>query len=133
MTSPRREAKRERSKAAELARIEAAKRRKKLRTIAVLAVLAVILSAAGIIANVAGGDDKKDETASSSSSDANKRPSRAVTGDTPCPAVEGESFRATGFEKAPPMCIDPAKKYTATFDTSEGKVVVDLDTTKTPN
>jgi cyclophilin family peptidyl-prolyl cis-trans isomerase len=30
------------------------------------------------------------------------------------------------------MCIDPAKKYTATFDTTEGAIVVQLDTAKTP-
>jgi cyclophilin family peptidyl-prolyl cis-trans isomerase len=30
------------------------------------------------------------------------------------------------------MCIDAAKKYTATFDTSEGTVVVDLNTKLTP-
>ncbi|NBN89798.1 MAG: peptidylprolyl isomerase, partial [Actinobacteria bacterium] len=40
--------------------------------------------------------------------------------------------RVTTFEKAPPMCIDAAKSYTATFDTSEGKIEVALDTAKTP-
>ncbi len=31
------------------------------------------------------------------------------------------------------MCINANKTYTATFDTSEGKVIVNLDTKKTPN
>ena len=31
------------------------------------------------------------------------------------------------------MCIDPAKTYTATFDTTAGTVVEKLDTTTTPN
>ena len=30
------------------------------------------------------------------------------------------------------MCIDAKKSYTATFDTSEGTIVIALDTTKTP-
>lgn len=30
------------------------------------------------------------------------------------------------YKAAPPMTIDPKKKYTATFDTSKGEIVVDL-------
>ena len=59
-------------------------------------------------------------------------PGASLTGDTKCPAVDGSQARVTKFEKAPPMCIDAAKKYTATFDTTEGSIVVDLDTAKTP-
>jgi cyclophilin family peptidyl-prolyl cis-trans isomerase len=59
-------------------------------------------------------------------------PGATLTGDTKCPAVDGSQARATKFEKAPPMCIDAAKKYTATFDTTEGTIVVNLDTAKTP-
>ena len=59
-------------------------------------------------------------------------PGATLTGDTKCPAVDGSQARVTKFEKAPPMCIDASKKYTATFDTTEGSIVVDLDTAKTP-
>ncbi len=59
-------------------------------------------------------------------------PGASLTGDTKCPAVDGSQARVTKFEKAPPMCIDAAKKYTATFDTTEGSIVIDLDTAKTP-
>lgn len=55
-----------------------------------------------------------------------------LTGDTPCPKADGSSPRTTGFAKAPPMCIDPKKTYTATFDTSAGVVKVALDTKRTP-
>jgi cyclophilin family peptidyl-prolyl cis-trans isomerase len=55
-----------------------------------------------------------------------------ITGATPCPATDGSSPRTTSFAKAPPTCIDPTKTYTATFDTTEGKVVVALDAKKTP-
>jgi len=58
---------------------------------------------------------------------------QTITGDTPCPKADGSSPRASKFAKAPPVCTSIVKKYTATFDTSEGKIVVDLDMTKTPS
>jgi cyclophilin family peptidyl-prolyl cis-trans isomerase len=36
------------------------------------------------------------------------------------------------FDAAPQECIDPAATYTATFRTSEGDIVVDLDTASVP-
>ncbi len=56
----------------------------------------------------------------------------SVTGDTPCPAADGSEERTTSFEKAPPMCIDVAKTYTATLTTTEGDVVIELDTESAP-
>ena len=60
-------------------------------------------------------------------------PGAQVTGKTPCPKTDGSEARTTKFENAPTMCIDAKKTYTATFDTTEGKIVVDLDTKNTPN
>lgn len=60
-------------------------------------------------------------------------PGEKITGDTPCPKADGTQKRTTVFEKAPKLCIDPAKTYTATFDTSEGKIEVSLNTKTTPN
>src|SRR5271157_2388336 len=43
---------------------------------------------------------------------------------------------AKQYPAAPPMAIDPNKKYTATFDTTKGKIVADLfakDAPKTVN
>lgn len=59
-------------------------------------------------------------------------PGNTITGDTACPKVDGTEERVTKFEKAPPMCIDATKTYTAVFDTSEGEIQVLLDTAKTP-
>lgn len=59
-------------------------------------------------------------------------PGKTISGDTPCPKADGTEARVTTFEKAPPMCIDAAKTYTAVFDTSEGEIEVLLDTAKTP-
>ncbi|MDQ1424045.1 MAG: hypothetical protein QOD72_1543, partial [Acidimicrobiaceae bacterium] len=47
-------------------------------------------------------------------------PGATLTGDTPCPAVDGSSARTIMFAKAPPMCIDATKTYTATISTSKG-------------
>ncbi len=106
-----------------------------------------------LIFNVTGGDDTStvspadtvldttsdtavdapvDSTAPVATTPVVTAPGASLTGDTKCPAVDGSQARVTKFEKAPPMCIDAAKKYTATFDTTEGSIVVDLDTAKTP-
>ena len=58
---------------------------------------------------------------------------QAITGPTPCPKPDGSSPRVSQFAKAPPLCLDPTKHYTATFDTSQGSIAVALDTTTTPN
>jgi cyclophilin family peptidyl-prolyl cis-trans isomerase len=49
-----------------------------------------------------------------------------------CPAVEGEAERVDSFNGPMENCIDPSKSYTAIFDTTEGEIVVELDTTNTP-
>jgi cyclophilin family peptidyl-prolyl cis-trans isomerase len=59
-------------------------------------------------------------------------PGKTITGDTACPKADGTEERATKFAKAPPICIDATKTYTAVFDTSEGEIEVLLDTAKTP-
>ena len=55
---------------------------------------------------------------------------QSLTGATPCPTAT--SPRVSHFAQAPPMCIDPSKTYTATFNTTEGNIVVALDTKTTP-
>ena len=73
------------------------------------------------------------ETAESASTiPATTVPGKTISGDTPCPKADGTEARVTKFEKAPPMCIDAAKTYTAVFDPSEGEIEVLLDTAKTP-
>lgn len=56
---------------------------------------------------------------------------RTITGDTPCPAAEGEE-RVAAFAKAPPLCIDEDKTYVARIVTTEGEMTVDLDTKDRP-
>jgi cyclophilin family peptidyl-prolyl cis-trans isomerase len=54
-------------------------------------------------------------------------PGEELSGPTPCPEADGSSARTTGFAEPPPMCIDPATSYTATFDTTAGQISVRLD------
>jgi cyclophilin family peptidyl-prolyl cis-trans isomerase len=44
-----------------------------------------------------------------------------------CPNADGSSDKRQSFDGAPPMCIDPAKTYTATMDTSLGELTIALD------
>ncbi len=44
----------------------------------------------------------------------------AVTGETPCPAVDGSSPRTTSFEQPPPVCIEETGRYRAVIQTSVG-------------
>ena len=53
-------------------------------------------------------------------------------GSTACPAADGTAKRTLAFAKAPKNCLTPGKSYEATFDTTAGKVVVDLDTKNAP-
>jgi cyclophilin family peptidyl-prolyl cis-trans isomerase len=103
-----------------------------------LGIPAIVL-ALFLVVNVFSGDDNStsdtvasDTTVTQSTINATTIPGVPVTGDTPCPKTDDTQARSTKFEKAPTMCIDPAKSYTASFDTSEGQIVVELDTEKTP-
>jgi peptidylprolyl isomerase len=49
-----------------------------------------------------------------------------------CPAADGSSPRRTQFPEAPPMCIDPARRYTAEVVTSLGTLVIALDAVSAP-
>ena len=103
-------------------------------------ILVVIVGGVFILAQVTK-DDKTtsttttvagDTTTTASTVTATTAPGATIDGDTPCPTTDGTAERTIAFKSAPPMCIDAAKTYLATFDTSEGVVVVTLDTTNTP-
>jgi peptidylprolyl isomerase len=49
------------------------------------------------------------------------------------PAVDGSSAKRQRFDGPPPMVIDPAKRYTATLDTSLGEVTIALDAAGAPS
>jgi cyclophilin family peptidyl-prolyl cis-trans isomerase len=58
-------------------------------------------------------------------------PAGFTYGTGPCPP-ENVTEPVRTFSDAPQLCIDPAATYTATFRTSEGDIVVDLDTAEVP-
>ena len=57
---------------------------------------------------------------------------RAITGETPCPAVDGSEVRASTFENAPSNCLDANKTYTAVVTTNKGEFTIVLDQKKAP-
>jgi peptidylprolyl isomerase len=48
------------------------------------------------------------------------------------PPFDGSAPKQQQFPRAPEMGIDPAKRYTATMDTSLGEIVIALDPVKAP-
>lgn len=118
-----------RQKLDDLAKQQQRKRTRKLATRAAI-FIAVVVGVALII-SVSGGSD------SSSTSDttvATTAPveSRAITGDTPCPATDGSEARAATFEKAPSNCLEDGKTYTAVVTTNKGEFTIELDQNKAP-
>jgi cyclophilin family peptidyl-prolyl cis-trans isomerase len=123
-----------------------AQRRRQLRSLGLL--LGGLLVVAFLISVVSGGDNKKTDVSAQGSSTTTPDSTApdgsspvevvlpgkgaSITGDTPCPPADGSAKRTTGFEKAPPTCIKDGATYTATIDTTEGTVVVDLDAKAAP-
>ncbi|HZQ26383.1 MAG TPA: peptidylprolyl isomerase [Acidimicrobiales bacterium] len=134
--------KRQRQKAGRQQRQEqiraAQKRRRQRNQIIFLAGVAVLVAAVAFLSTRGGGKSTSSKTSTTA---ANGGPptgkpvatSESITGDTPCPKADGSSKATFKFAKTPPMCIDPAKTYTAHVSTSEGDFDIALDTKKTPN
>ena len=134
MPDPKRERQRQNREAARAAQLEAARQAKKKQSairLAVVAGLAVVLAV--LAAALFGGKDDKDTTAAGDTT--TTTPGAPTT--TVDPAVLArvqcndtkppDNPNRPTFKEPPPMTIDPAKKYTATIDTSCGKITVDLD------
>ena len=51
---------------------------------------------------------------------------------TDCPEPDGSSPKKRKFDGAPPMCIDPARSYTAEMVTTKGTMVIALDPAAAP-
>jgi cyclophilin family peptidyl-prolyl cis-trans isomerase len=108
------------------------KRRQRWRTVRNFGLIVVAIVAAIVVISLRSGSDNKPVSTSSSSSSSPPSPAAFSFGTGPCPNADGSSPRTIDFTAAPQKCIDPAKTYTATFDTSAGTFVVKLDTTTTP-
>ncbi len=53
-------------------------------------------------------------------------------GSGPCPPADGSGPTVLDFDGPQPLCLDPAKQYTAVFDTTAGEMRISLDTFSTP-
>jgi cyclophilin family peptidyl-prolyl cis-trans isomerase len=115
----------------DLAKQEQRKRTRKLATRAAI-FIAVVVGVALII-SVSGGSNSTSTTDTTLGSSAvAPTEGRAITGDTPCPAVDGSEARASTFEKAPSNCLDAGKTYTAVVTTNKGEFTIVLDQKKAP-
>jgi len=138
--------KRQRQDEGRLMRLEAQRaatqkvqRKRQFRTLALI-IGAIVAVAAGIAIFSADDADKDTSTADSSSTTVDtSNPNvvlpgagASIKGKTPCPPADGSAERTTSFEQAPPMCIDAAKAYTATLETTEGDIVIELDAKNAP-
>ena len=132
--------KRQRKKAGRQAQQQAAaaarRRQSRRRTIIVtVVILAIVALIAGVTGAFSGGSSKNVSSTGSSTTQAPPSTVKgaAISGDTPCPKADGSSPRTTSFAKAPPMCIDPAKTYTATMQTTQGgPITIALDAKQAP-
>lgn len=83
-----------------------------------------------MIARLSGNDDTSNTSATTAAPVTN--PAGIVEGNTECPKTDGSQEQVTSFSSSMKKCIDETKSYTATFDTSEGEIVVELDTAGVP-
>lgn len=122
--------------------MEAARKARQRRTLITAGALGAVVVAVGVIlAAVNSGDEKKVSTTGSPGEKTAKSTAPSTTATTINAAVaavtcddrkpEATMAKKT-YAKEPPMTIDPAKKYTATMDTSCGKIVMDLDAKGAP-
>jgi cyclophilin family peptidyl-prolyl cis-trans isomerase len=118
--------KKSRERQARAARLAAQRRQRMIKTFTIFGVFAIVLALIGGSFSLFGGKSGSDTASSTTTTSTTAAP-------TACPNADGSSPRTIDFAGPIQTCIDPAKKYTATFDTTEGTVAVDLNTSKTPN
>ena len=139
MPDPKRERQRQNREAARAAQLEAAKQQRRRQslirgTIGFVLIIGLFVLFAALHSS---GGNKKASNASATSSTASTTTSTGPTTTTTVnPALAAIVCNDTKpaatpnrptFTTAPPMTIDPAKKYTVVFETSCGKITADLD------
>ena len=139
-----------------MAELQAAQRRRRRnrRTIPIVVVIAAVVVTLILVTGLSSGSSKKVKTGSAATtnaapttapaSSATTAPSTppptaaavtagSIKGVTPCPKFDGSSSHVISFAQAPPLCITAGHTYTETIQTNVGNVVIQFDTTKTPN
>jgi cyclophilin family peptidyl-prolyl cis-trans isomerase len=140
MPDPKRERQRQNRAAGRQAQLEAARQAKKKQSVVrfgVLIGLAVVLAVLAA-ALFSGGDDDNDSTAADQTSETSAGETTSTTENPALAAIQCNDTKPPDnpnrptFTEPPKMEIDPAKKYTATIETSCGNIVVDLDAKGAP-
>jgi Peptidyl-prolyl cis-trans isomerase (rotamase) - cyclophilin family len=143
-SSAKRHRKRQNAAAARAAQLEAARQAKRRQTLIRGGIVGTLVIAVFIVLAFVnrGGDDGKEVAATDESTTTTAAAeSTTTTPETTATTVAGAGTaeitcndtepqtKGNGktYDKAPEMTIDPAKKYTATMDTSCGKMVIELD------
>ena len=138
MPDPKRERQRQNREAARAAQLEAAKQQKKRQSLirgSVGFVLIIGLFVLFAALHSSGGGKKSNASASTTTTGG---PTTTTTVNPALAAVQCNDTKPPDnpnrptFTTAPPMTIDPAKKYTATFETSCGKITAELDAKGAP-
>ena len=132
MPSDKRQRQRENTRARQAA-IAAADARARTRSRIAIGVLLVVLLGGAIAYAMTRGDNGKKVSATTTTSSLTPTTVAARAGDPDkCPPKNGTSKRFTTFAKAPKMCIDAAKSYTATVKTDVGTFAIALDAKQSP-
>jgi cyclophilin family peptidyl-prolyl cis-trans isomerase len=139
MPDPKRERQRQNREAARAAQLEAARQRRRKQSyirFGVLIVLAIIIAV--LSAALFGGKKAKNASTTNKAASSTSAPSTTTTANPALAAIQCNDTKPPAnanrptFTSAPPMTIDPNKKYTATIDTSCGKITIDLDAKGAP-
>ncbi|MGA0081211.1 MAG: peptidylprolyl isomerase [Ilumatobacteraceae bacterium] len=108
------------------------RRRTRKRITRLVIVIAAIVGVTFIIW-VSRGDDAVTSTDTTPSTQTNQvTEGAAITGETPCPAIDGTSERAASFENAPPNCLEDGTLYSAVVTTNKGEFTIALNSETAP-
>lgn len=134
------------NKAARLAALEAAEAKKRrIRFIRNVVILVVAIIVVGFLlagcSIASGGSGRSDQLEAGGSDDTTADGAKTTEpgstaeiayGTTECPPAQGVDEPKIDFDSGFANCLDPAKTYTATVETTEGTVTAELDTERTP-
>ncbi len=135
--------KRERQKANRAAKMQAqaaldradSRRRTIIGFVVVVAAVAVIVGLIYLGRGDSGPSEKASDTTEATmppTTDAVLEPTGFTYGTTACPPEDGAAEPTIDFDDAPENCLEDGRTYTATFDTTAGKIEATLDTEATP-
>lgn len=140
MPDPKRERQRQNRAQGRAAQLEAARQaKKKQSTIRFAVLIGLAIGLAVLAAALFSGDDGKKTAATDQSTTSSSGETTSTTVNPALAAIQCNDTKPPDnpnrptFTAEPPMTIDQAKTYTATIETSCGKITVDLDAKAAPH